>query len=199
MLNPENLPAPVVRKHYTDKDRLETVKLYLATGNMSYVARVMEMPRETLKEWRGKEWWKDYETELKNEKSVKLASKLSKLADQGIEIIENRMSEGDYILNQKTGELMKKPIDAKVALNITQVALERAAKQEKIGERDNAALVIAKLDDLARRFEEIASKKKPVQVTDIIYVQGNNEEPDFRQPPGEGSGPVGSSGDVVDA
>ncbi len=185
LLNQSKLPPVPKQRVYTDKNREDAMKLYLATKNMSYVAETLQMPRDTLKQWRGTEWWKEMEIEFKQQETLKLSQKLVKLASKSMTLIEDRLDNGDFILNQKTGELIQKPIDAKVANGIMNTALERSIKLEKASQKDDSALIVSKLSDLARRFEEIANKKTPVNVTDVVYIEKEDKDEVMHQVSGD--------------
>jgi transposase-like protein len=157
------------KARYSDSQKLEAVKLWLVIGNLTQVAATLDIPYETIKAWKISDWWNELAQDLRSEESIQLSAKLKAIAVKSLTQVEDRLEGGDYILNSRTGELTRKPLNAKDAMRVATDAIDRA---ERLTERpkDDSEQSLAKLEDLAKRFEALALKTQPLQVTDVIYM-----------------------------
>jgi transposase-like protein len=157
------------KARYSDSQKLEAVKLWLVIGNLTQVAATLDIPYETIKAWKISEWWSELVTDLRSEDNIQLSAKLKTIVVKSLTQVEDRLEGGDYIFNSKTGELVRKPLSAKDAMKVATDAIDRA---DRLSERpkDDSEQSLAKLEDLAKRFEALALKTQPLQVTDVIYV-----------------------------
>jgi transposase-like protein len=157
------------KARYSDSQKLEAVKLWLVIGNLTQVAATLDIPYETIKAWKISEWWSELVTDLRSEDNIQLSAKLKTIVVKSLTQVEDRLEGGDYIFNSKTGELVRKPLSAKDAMKVATDAIDRA---DRLSERpkDDSEQSLAKLEDLAKRFEALALKTQPLQVTDVIYM-----------------------------
>jgi transposase-like protein len=145
---------------WSDQQKLDAVKSWLVLGNLSMVARLHSIPRITLVKWKECAWWHELVEELKQEEKLVLSNKMKSLVDAAHQVVANRLEVGDAVLNQKTGEIVYKPVSMKDAhrvavdmLNQRQL-LEKGAIQGPITEGSNE-----KLEALAEKFAEFVTKK----------------------------------------
>lgn len=154
--------------------RRTAAKVWLATGSRKKAAEKAGIPLETLHSWIYLPWWKDMIEDLRRNERTKIAARLQKIALKSYEVVDERLENGDYIVGPD-GKLQRKPVDAKTASRIGADALDRAHKfnPEAV---DKTEQTVAQLSDLARRFEALAKKQKPiVEVTDVIVMEKENE------------------------
>ena len=160
------------KKPYSDNQKLETVKLWLISGNLKATAAALNIPFPTVRQWRYSEWWKELVDDLRSEDSIKLSSKLTRIAGKALDITEDRLDNGDFVLNQKTGELIRKPVPLReahrVAVDLTTQADTVLRKPQALEAEEQTKDILAKL---ANAFEEFAKKDKPKQVTvtDVVF------------------------------
>lgn len=163
------------KKHWGDAQKLEAVKCWLLTGNLMSVAAALGIPYVTLKHWRYSKWWAQAVMDLKSENNMKLTARLREIAGKSLDLMQDRLNEGDWIINSKTGKLVRKPVGARDLNVITNTMLSNVDKLEGAPEREaDNKKALDQLTILAQKFEEFAKKKKPVQVTDVIFVEEKN-------------------------
>lgn len=178
--SPERKDRPAVKrrgvnskfKHYSDAQKLEAVTTYLALGDLRLTANVLKIGEPTLRVWKTKEWWKDIESELRLAEDLQLSTRLKRIIDKSFDAIEDRLSHGDWVYDQKSGELRRKPVNMKDA---HKVAVDLHDKRENLLGKQRVDTSAEALDDklnkLAEKFAEIAAKAKaPVVVTDVIEL-----------------------------
>lgn len=167
-------------KHWSDSQKLEAVALYLTLGNVALTAATLKIPEITLRYWRKSDWWKEAEAELKIQDHIQLSASAKKIIEKSMTAVMDRLENGDWIYDQKSGELRRKPVAMKDALSAVNSMIEKKMLLDKTEHREESTERIEdKLNKLMDRFSELAEgKKQPVQVTDVIYAGTNSEEND---------------------
>jgi len=159
-----------VKARYSDAQKLEAAKLWLVVGNNALVAATLNISLNTLNYWKSQKWWRELIDDLKQETNIKLSNKLRAIADKSMDLVMDRLENGDFIYDQKTGALVRKPMIGKDAARIASDFVDKAIKIDQ-KPREEEAAVVGRLEDLAKRFEELAKKRTPVQVTDVITIE----------------------------
>ena len=178
LVNVQNLSKNAL-KGRRDKDdnwtydtKLTVCELILQTQNHRLVAEMTEVPLETIRDWKKQEWWPDIVNEVQKIRRAELNTRLSKIVDTALTKIEDRLENGDYVLNNKTGEIIRKPVSLKdanaVAKDILgqQISMQRADSEVKI-ETDAKDL----LQNLAKEFAKLNRKIKQNNAEDIQFVE----------------------------
>lgn len=166
---------------WSDKQKLEAVHSYLALGNLSLVGRVLGIPEITLRVWKASEWWKKAVEEVKLQDKIELSNRMKKLVDAAQTITMRRLETGDPVLNQKTGQIVMKPVSMKDAHRVAVDLIDRQKDIDKMllgVEEPSEQREDNKLEQLAERFAEMATKsiqksidkKRTVDVTDIEEI-----------------------------
>lgn len=165
-------------KHWSDSQKIEAVTTYLALGELRLTAAVLKIPEITLRVWKQKEWWKDIERELRTQEDLVLSARLQKIISKSLEQVEDRLSHGDFIYDQKTGQLVRKPVSMKDA---HKVSMDMVDKREALLNRQPVTQTLeavdSRLEKLAQKFAELANqaKKPTIEVTDVIVGQATDE------------------------
>ena len=145
---------------WSEKQRMEAVNSYLLLGNLALTGRILNIPEITLRVWKAQTWWKDAVAEIKASEKVQLSTRIKKLVDGALAVVEDRLLNGDFQFDQKSGEVIRKPVNMKdahkVAVDMVDKAeqLERGEKVEQTEEH-----VEDKLLKLAEKFADMATKK----------------------------------------
>jgi len=153
--------------------RYEVVTQMLAVGNKSLISKVTGVAYETISYWQKQPWWKELEDQVKREKSLKLDSKLTQIINKSLDLIADRLENGNTVLNNKTGELIRKPVELK---DVSRVATDLLNRQHVINktmveEKTTEASVKETLALLANEFAKWASKEKKAGATDLPFVE----------------------------
>jgi hypothetical protein len=145
---------------WSDQQKLDAAKSWLVLGNTTMVSRLHGIPRITLCKWQESQWWHDLIAELRSEERITLSNKMKNLVEAAQTVVANRLETGDAVLNQKTGEIIYKPVSMKDAhrvavdmLNQKQVLDKASGAGGEIKEADTN-----KLEALAEKFAEFATK-----------------------------------------
>ena len=164
-----------ISKHRTESQKLETVQTYLIFGgSVSKTAAAMKVPETTIYFWRKTDWWQEMEKTIRTEENLTLSARLKKILDKSMDIVEDRLENGDFIYDQKTGKMKRKPVAMKDAQKAVTEFMERREKLHR-GDTHTVAeeLVADKLAKLAAEFAKLA-RPQPV-VTDVVFIKEHEE------------------------
>lgn len=162
--------------------RIEAVTLYLQLGNMRIVSATCGVPHQLLRLWKTQPWWKEYEFEIKNAKRSDTNTKLTKIIDKTLEILEDRLENGEVVLNNKTGELIRKPVSMKDTLDVSSKLFQQQSTFEK-QKLDESSLqqqesIQDTLKQLANEFAKFNGTKKPqiIEAEDVEYKEAEDTQ-----------------------
>lgn len=182
----QNLPSPKNRKIYqeektwwSDSQKLEAAKTYLAVGNVAVTARMLKIPDDTMRRWRKTQWWADLVGELKLQDDMMLSARLKKIIEKSFEAVEDRLENGDWVYDQKTGSLRRKHVSMRDA---HKVAIDLVDKREILLGRQTPTIseqqVEDKLATLADKFASMVNKKisPPNQIVEAEIIEISSED-----------------------
>lgn len=172
------------RRRYNDNQKLEAVTTYLMLGNLSLTASLLKININTLKLWKKSQWWKDIEIDLRTQEDLQLSKRLQNIVTKSLDVVEDRMENGDFVYDQKTGRMKRKPVNMRDA---AKVMLDLQDRREVLIDRhvNNESVTTDKIDqtlkNLAEEFARIANQvtaKPSVEVTDVLFgVEDAKEKP----------------------
>ena len=154
-----SINAPT-NEHWSVKQKMEAVNSYLLLGNLALTGRLLGIPEITLRVWKAQTWWKDAVDEIKSSEKVQLSARIKKLVDASLTVVEDRLLNGDFQFDQKSGSVVRKPVNMKDA---HKVAIDMAGKQEQIEKSERPEQTEEHVEDkllkLAEKFADMATKK----------------------------------------
>jgi hypothetical protein len=160
---------------HDDKTKIRAVVLYNQVGSLRAIADSMGIPYDTMRRWHISDWWKEVEDDLKSQKKTKLSGQMVKLKDKAIEIVEDRLTNGDFFYDQKLGELVRRPVGADTAVNIMRTALDKHLQMEEMALLEKKVATEEKITDrlkkLGEDFQRFA-KAKEIKSENLQQVQG---------------------------
>jgi hypothetical protein len=151
--------------------RVEVVSQWLVVGNMKQVAAISGVPYDLVRKWKGQPWWSDLEREIRATQNIELDGKLSKIVDKSLEAVLDRVEHGDFIYDQKTGEVRRKPAALR---DLHRVAVDTISKRELIRtEEKTDQAKISVEDHLKMIAQELVklSKGPEKPVIDLVEVE----------------------------
>jgi len=157
---------------WTQNQRLQAVSTYLMLGSMPETAIVTGIPLPTLKTWKTTDWFKEYALQLQSEDIQQMDSNLKRVINKALKATEERLDMGDAQFDQKTGEIIRIPVKAHVALKIT---TDLMTKQQKLLDNPVKEEVEKTIDDrllkLSEEFARFANMKKNTIEAEIIEIK----------------------------
>ena len=150
-------------ERYSTKQKYQAVVLYKMIGNLTTVAKHMGIPVQTLHEWHTKDWWFEIEEEIRKESRSKLGKNLQSIVDKAFKEVQDRLENGDWIWDQKTGKMLRKPIGAHTANQILKDSLDKTLFLEKLAKDekkvDNEEKIAERLLRLSEEFKKFTKAK----------------------------------------
>ena len=139
-------------QQYSPKQRLEVVTAYLMLGKVSLAAAATGIPEETIHRWKTTDWFKAMVAEVRSSSNVEVSGRLRQVINKSLNVIEDRLENGDFQFNPKTGKFVRRPVGAKVAGDIMTKALDKQILIDKIESSPQADQ--AKIEDRLKAIQE---------------------------------------------
>ena len=160
-------------KSYEWADKTKACQLYMLNGNMRIVSEVTEIPYDTLTDWKRSDWWPTLVEEMRAAKRAKTGVKLSKIIDTSLEVLQDRLENGDWVLNNKTGEMQRRPVSLRDAQAATSNLLTRQLQMEEIADKmeNNKTTVQETLTLLAKEFQKMTRQKQKQEALEVEYKE----------------------------
>lgn len=171
------------KKHLPNKSwpiekKIEVVAQWLVLGNMRMVAATTGVSYDLIRQWKTQPWWLELETEIRQTQNIEMDTKLSKIVDRSLDAVLDRVENGDFIYDQKSGEIRRKPAALR---DIHRVAVDTISKRELL--RGNATerkettqvSVAEQLKMLAAEFAKWNGKPKEIIDVEMVEVISADE------------------------
>lgn len=177
-------------QHWPIEKKIEVVTQYMVLGNATLVSALTGVGPVIIRQWKMQPWWKELEKEIRATQNIEMDTKLSKIIDKSLEATLDRVENGDFIYDQKTGEIRRKPASLR---DIHRVGMDTLEKRDLLRgnteeRKENTQIAVAEqLKLLATEFAKwVNTGKQPVitinseEVTDVepIEVEETDSLPD---------------------
>lgn len=170
-------PMTAEGRWWSDGQKLEAVKTYLMTGNIAMTARILKIPEDTLRRWVKSTWWTEIVDDLRTQDELQLSTRFKKIVEKTLEVVEDRLENGDFVYDQKTGAMRRKPVAMRDA---HKVGLDLDAKRDLILGRQapqaSNEQIDAKLSKLAQSFADIVNGRKALDPANVVDVETKEVE-----------------------
>lgn len=152
---------------WSDKQKLQAVTLYMLVGKWALVSDETKIPIDTLKKWKQADWWKVMEAEIRAASHIEASASLRRIREKATSVVADRLDNGDFIYNPKTGKMSRRPVNAKTAADIAVKTLDKEILLEKLTE--GPQVQEEQIVDRLKRIEEALGKqyKKVPQIIDV--------------------------------
>ena len=166
---------------YSDAKKLEVVTTYLALGKVPMVEAVTGIPRSTIRQWKMQPWWTEMVDQIQTDSDQELDAKLAKIIDRSLDAVTDRIENGDFIFDPKSGSIRRSPVKLK---DVHRVSVDLIDKRDLIRKRPQEQIeqsaTVDILRKLANQFAEwakihVAPKGEPKviegEVVDAVYEE----------------------------
>lgn len=160
---------PMERGRYTWEKKYATAAVYLSNGSLRETSEKTDIPVFTLENWRKSPWWGGLVDQIKEAQATKFDNKLTRLIAKATDIIEDRLDNGELILNNKTGEMVRKPVGVRDATRAASELLHRQHIINKniVDTQVKQQTIEETLKLLALEFARM-NTKKPLEHVEVI-------------------------------
>lgn len=160
--------------------KLEVVGQWLIMGNMKLVAAHSGVEYNLIRKWKGQPWWPEMVAELRATQNIEMDTKITDIIQKSLDATYDRVVNGDYVYDQKSGEILRRPAPLRDVHRVAADLLQRRellrGKFEDAG-GDKAMSVEEHLKILAANMSKWFEKeqKQPVieleEIEDAVYAQ----------------------------
>lgn len=131
--------------------KTDAVTVYCVYGDLLEVSKLTDVPLPELKKWKEEPWWAEIQKKVFVEQNERLSAKISNVLDKTITQIADRLDNGDQTYNPKTGEITRKPIEARVLSGL----FETLSHQRRLTRGEPSAITArVGVDDQLKKLEE---------------------------------------------
>ena len=164
---------------WPEAKKIEAVTTYLILGNLTLTAQTVGVPHVTLKLWHRQPWWKEMEVAIQVESDQELDGKLAKRIDKCLEVVNDRLENGDFQYDPKTGQFVRKPVSMKDGWKAASEMIDKRWLIRKMPQNQvDQAAVGDILKNLAKEFSDMAKKR----VKQELGVEDGSEPSEAKLP-----------------
>lgn len=158
-----------VENEWTWTTKVNVATALLDYGNQRLVAEASGVPYETINGWKSEDWWTNLNQEILTSRRTLMGNKLGTIVDKALGALEDRLVNGDYILNNKTGEIIRKKVTAKDAIMIADRLITQKLKIEELQTKrpETTESVPELLKNLANEFSKFHNRMNKTDVIDV--------------------------------
>jgi len=139
-------------KHWSTEKKIQVVMAYLVLGKMPMVEAATGVPAGTIHQWKRQEWWDELVRQVRVEENIQLDARLSKILSKTLDIVEDRLDNGDWMYDPKEGNITRIPVKLRDAAAVSDTAWNRRdAVRNMLGEKE------AKQTGVKEALQEIAA------------------------------------------
>lgn len=163
----------VHRKHTTwpIEKKIEVVSQFLVLGNMKLVAATTGVSHDLIRQWKTQPWWAELEAEIRQTQNIEMDTKLSKIIDKSLDAVMDRLENGEYIVDHKTGQIKRKPASLRDTARVTvDILSKRELLRGNATERKEVSTISVQeqLKMLAAEFGKWQGKP-PAEIVDAEF------------------------------
>lgn len=155
---------------YTPEEKIEAVMAYMVTGTSRKASKICNIPEGTIRWWKSQAmWWEDVMRECRKKKQDELDAAFTNVIHIAVEALEDRVRNGNTVLTKDGGRVQVPMQGKEIAVSLAVIFDKRqllrgdpTQKVERVTEKD-------RLDNLQRKFEEIARKVNAKEINDVSY------------------------------
>lgn len=145
---------------FDQETKTDAATLYCVYGDIFEVSKLTSVPITFLKQWKEEAWWVEIQKRVFVEQNDKLSARISQVLEKSIDQITDRLENGDQTYNPKTGEITRKPVEAKVLTSL----FESLSHQRRITRGEPTAIsakisVDSRLERLEKAFIQYSQMK----------------------------------------
>jgi hypothetical protein len=145
---------------HSDSKKVEVVTTYLVLGKAPLVEMATGVPAGTIRRWKMEPWWKELVEQIQSDDDQELDGKLAKRINKVMDILDDRMQNGDFIYDARKGSFVRKPVSMKETWVVGKDMIDvRTMIRKQKPEAMNQEAVADILKSLATEFATMARKK----------------------------------------
>jgi hypothetical protein len=177
------------------------ITAYLTLGNATLVQGMTGIPAQTIRFWKMQPWWREIEAQIREEDNLTQSVKLKKIVDKTLDLVLDRVENGDFQYDPKSGKLVRRPVLLRDAGKVGVSMMERRDMLQMIQvQKLKQPSVEESLKKIAETFANIAkgkNVKKELQagVCELSGQTGSDQGSDSEESGPSDNGEMGGEED----
>ncbi len=165
-------PRHTLGEWHSDNKKIEACTAYLVLGKAPLVEQITGVPSGTIRRWKSEPWWEDLVAQIQAEDDQELDGKLAKRINKALDIVDDRLSSGDFMFDPKSGRFKRRPVALKDTWKVTKEMVDLRQHLRKNTTKHVAAEAASDiLKNLASEFAQMARKRLTEKVIDAEELQ----------------------------
>lgn len=174
---PPGIKGKIDGKTWSYKKRVEVLTTYLTIGVFTKTGEITGVRSETIRKWAREPWWNQLADEIRKQKEQEIDAKLTGIIDKTLNVLSDRLDNGEVIYNPRTNEQVRVPVKSIDATRIfDKVHEKRALVRGDPTQRVERITTEQRLNSLADQFTRFG--KGNVQIEDADYEEIDNASED---------------------
>ena len=137
----------------------------MSLGSIPLASATVGVPIETIRSWRRMPWWNEITQQIKDEDNQELDSKFSRIIRKTLDTVEDRIENGNFQLDPKTGRVVRVPVNLRDTHRVmTDLVDKRKVIRNEPTKTDSVDGVNDRLVKLASQFAEFALGNKGTEM-----------------------------------
>lgn len=154
---------------YTDAKKLEVVTTYLALGKVPMVEAVTGVNRHTIRQWKMQPWWVEMVDQIQTDSDQELDAKLAKIIDRSLDAVNDRIENGDFIFDPKSGSIKRSPVKLR---DVHRVSVDLIDKRDLIRKRPQEKIEQSATVDILRKLATQFAEWAKIHVKEPRVIEG---------------------------
>lgn len=147
-------------KWWPDVKKIEVATLYAVLRDSEKINQLTDVPVKVIDSWINEPWFGEIVLKVRKERNEKLDAAITEVLAKGLEIVQDRFENGELMVNRRTGEEYRVPVNVKNVAIVADVFFDK--RQLIRGEATTRTETITqeqKLEKLKNNFEKLARSK----------------------------------------
>lgn len=146
---------------WPESNKIEAATLWAVTKDIEKVHKITTIPRWAIRRWMKEPWWDNVVNNVRKEQNELLDAKLTGVIHTAVDLIEDRIVNGEIVKDRKTGEEKREPVNVRTAT----YAMETTFRQRQLLRGEATQITSpettdSKLAKLKEQFEKLAASKQ---------------------------------------
>jgi len=146
-------------KWFSQEAKVDACTLYAVYGDVEQVSKLTDVPPATIRTWKNESWWSDITKQVYVESNEGLTAKISHTLDKTLDLLKDRLENGEEVWDSRSQQLVRKPVDAKLLASVFQ----SLATQRRLGRNEPTSIKssiatddrLKQLSDAFERFTKV--------------------------------------------
>lgn len=162
------------RSRYSAEQKINALTHFIITGSYQKSADMTGIPAHTIRGWATRTpWWQEAMDKIRKHQNNELDARISLLFSKAMDEIDDRIENGDFVIDRKTGQKHRVPVAAKDLTSIVCYLYDKRALM-----RGDVTSITANtspkklLEELKKGFEQLSSNIQEKKIEESIPVEG---------------------------